>query len=149
MNNFAVLKEISNIFENAPITALIIIIFILLNLFLSCLQIWSQFKIKKIEKEVHRANIINVNKIKVLELIFKEMQELTILTPKNNDRSFLKKITNLERIRSKNRLYIDKNFDKIIIRFSDYCKGVLTNIRLKNIVLEEELLDDFKKQFNK
>lgn len=149
MNNFGLLKAITSSIASSNDISIAILTFISLNFVLTSINVWFQFRLKRKDKELHRSNLIEEKRIKINEELFSKFQKLNYFEPKPNNSSYLKQITSLERFVNTNRLYIKKSVSKLVVKFTDYHKSVLTDIRKKNIVVEDKIIDEFAKIFNK
>ncbi len=121
---------------------------ILIDILLLGARIWSDFSIKSMDKGIHSANLKEQKKINLYEQIYAKMDEITNIDPRDSS-LILMKVTELERFFKLNFLYIHKQVEKIIFKFTDYNKAISQNISLKNFDTEVEFVTALKDHFNK
>nr|WP_315419953.1 hypothetical protein [uncultured Pedobacter sp.] len=100
------------------------------------------------DKGIHSANLKEQKKINLYEQIYAKMDEITNIDPRDSS-LILMKVTELERFFKLNFLYIHKQVEKIIFKFTDYNKAISQNISLKNFDTEVEFVTALKDHFNK
>lgn len=149
MNSLGVLKAISDFFTAASGAEIAILIFIFLNILITIFNAWTQFRLKAKDKELIGFKMREEKKVKIYEELFSYMQELNYLNPENDKEEYLEKVTLLEKKTEMDKLYITGKTSKVISKFCDYCKVVLTDYRKKDLKKEEKMVDEFKKLFNK
>lgn len=108
----------------------------------------SDFTLKNLDKKIHGANARENKRIDIYEKIYLLMNELTFIEGRESEK-IINKVTEVERFLSANLIYISKDIEKAIFKFTDYNKSVATDYRKKNYATEKEILNLFKGYFNK
>lgn len=151
MNDYSALKDLFEIFSNEITTnsklTITLICFIVVNLGVTLLNIFSQNRLKNKEKKIYSFNIKEKRRIEILEELYNKMENLSNFDGKERSDQFLQQIKEMEAYTNKNRLYLPKPIQKITNDYSDYLKNVLTDFRKKNYEFEMNVFNKYCKLF--
>ncbi len=153
MNNLGVLKDLMQTFSNDidrnNHLLIALLIFILINLLTTIINIASQHKLKSKDKSIISFKIKEQKRISVFESIYRKLDKMTFLDGKTESEELLQQIQNVEKSISKNKLHIDKKNQKLMYEITDYFKTVLTDFRKKDYTKEIQLFDKLSANFGK
>lgn len=153
MNNFGILKELIESYSkdialnNKLLIA--VLIFILINLFTTIINIISQHRLKNKDKKIISFKIKEEKRILIFEGIYRELDKMTFFSGKDDSEQLLQSIQEIERNISSNKIYIGKKELKIMYETTDYFKTVASDFRRKNYESEIEFFDRLSNVFNK
>lgn len=146
MNDIGVLKELidkfSNNIDNSNKLSIALMIFMLINLLMSLINIYSDHKLKNKEKKIFSFSLKEKRRIEIFEKIYQLQDKLTFYDGRNDNNTFLLDIQSIQVYVSQNKLYLSNKEQQLINEINDYFKTVLTNYRIKDYRKEAEL---FKK----
>jgi hypothetical protein len=121
---------------------------LIVNIVMSALKLFSEFKLKSYETTIHKSNIRESKRIDICEKIFLDLTELSYIDPHESN-SIISSVTTIERSCAKNGLYLNASVEKNIFSICDYFKSIATDFRKKDLKMEKQLFDKFKTSFNK
>lgn len=153
MNNFGILKELIESYSedialnNKLLVA--ILIFILINLFTTMINIISQHRLKNKDKKIISFKIKEEKRILIFERIYQELEKMTFFSGKNDSEQLLQLIQVTERNISSNKIYIGKRELKLMYETTDYFKTVASDFRRKNYESEINFFEKLSNVFNK
>lgn len=126
-----------------------IIIFIIINLVIAIVNWLIQKNIKNIENNIYKKKVREDRRINIIEEIYRECVTFTYILTQSEMTKSIKKIAELEKKLSENRLYINNKMNNRITNYLDYLKNISSDFRLKNFDTEKTLLNSIEKEFNK
>ena len=135
--------------DKFPIALVISIIAIGINIIITILNIISNFILKNKEKSNYSHNKKEDKRIEKLEECYNKLERLTYFDGKTDNELFYESIAELDHYVIKNKLYINKKFQRIINDFNDYFKIVLADHTKKDYRKEITFLDLYTTEFNK
>ena len=134
--------------HSSKILAITLIALVSINILVEVLRFIFSIVMSNREKKNKRHLLIAEKKIKVLEQLFQMMDSLTLLD-KSEETSLLQQIREIDHYMTKNKIYIEKTFQKSALEILDYFRGILTDYRQKSIEKETKLFENFADEFNR
>lgn len=126
-----------------------IAVFFAINLIVVFINWIIQKNVKKLDNSIYRQKVREDRRITILENLYKEFVSFTYVLNKDDIKLEIDRISQLERTISENRLYINNQMNKSIIKYLDYLKKIISDFRHKDFVLEKKLLKEIELEFNK
>nr|WP_042270265.1 hypothetical protein [Nonlabens ulvanivorans] len=112
MNNLGLLKDLlteyANDIERNNQLLIALLIFISINLLTTIINIASQHKLKSKDKSIISFQIKEQKRITIFESIYRKLDKMTFTDSRIESEELLQQIKNVEKLISKNKLYIDK-----------------------------------------
>ncbi|MEI7508449.1 MAG: hypothetical protein WCJ62_03190 [Flavobacterium sp.] len=151
MNDFGALQNLieaanKSINSNYNLT-LALLGFVFVNFFLTCLNIFFQFKLKNKEKSINSYNLKEAKRIETQDELYRLLEELTYYDG-TNTHSYQVRTAEINKFLTQKKIYLSKNIIKISQNFNDYFLTVLGDYRRKNYSTEMEYLEEYNKAFN-
>ena len=128
-----------------PVT-LALIILISINIGIEIFRFIAMLVLSNREQGNKRKIMIEENRLRVLEQLFKSLDELTLFDREQEVES-LSKIKEISQFITKNKLYIPKPFQKISNEILDYFRNVLTDFRNRSFEKEIKLFEKYYDEF--
>lgn len=154
MNNLSVYKDIfeqygADILNNTKVVVALII-FIGLNLLVTCVNVWAQFSVKNKDKKILTFSLKEKRRIEICESIFHDITELSdILGPHNEvAMSIINKVNFIRSNVTRNKLYISNSLYDHINNILDYYITIASDPLNKDIGKEDLLFKEYSKIFN-
>jgi hypothetical protein len=146
-NNYDVVKSAQEASSSPPyddFSALFWIVIVITgaDFILSIIKFAFDWTIKNRDKHINSHNIKEAKRINHLEVIYRELNKMV-------DDVDLQKVRKMQSYVSENRIYVSKEFRKIINASLDYHIGVLGNPRTTDIQKPLQLLESYCKLFEK
>jgi hypothetical protein len=143
MNDIGVLQELigkfSNNVDNNNKLSIALLIFMIINILMSLVNILSDHKLKNKEKKIFSFTLKEKRRIEIFEKIYQLQDKLTFYDGRNENNLFLIDIQDIQAYVGQNKLYLSKKEQHLINEINDYFKTVLTNYRTKDYRRETEL----------
>jgi hypothetical protein len=131
----------NNLLIAACVTTIFNIISVVANLLI-------QFRLKDKEKDINKAKLREDKRIIIYESIFDKMTFMSLSTQGEEEKILIDLIKNLDEFINIKRLYIHSKDFKLLQKFNDYFRTLLTNPKLKDFAEEKKLIEEFVKNFN-
>lgn len=125
------------------------IIFCVLNIGALIANWVLQLKLKNKDFKLINHNLRENERMKIIQELYILLEDLTYYLNPSEKNDYLQKTQNINKYITKNKLYIDKDFQKISKKFTDYFLNVLKDLRHKSYEKEISILDEFIEKFNK
>ncbi len=147
MNDSGLLKDLLEKIDDQKSLLYAACCFVLVNIAVGLINFWGQRNLKKMEINVHKANIRETKKIEIFHELYIKLDKLRLIYGNSqhlqNDLSMINNFTN------ENALYFSSDELKIIEDYCDYFTKLLVSIRHKDVATEKMFMDKLKKEFNK
>lgn len=148
MDQEEIIKAILKNFDNIKNLLIIFSSLLFVNIFSFFGNIIIELIAKHKEVKVYRKNLISSKILETEEKLFVKLEHLSLLDQFQLTQ-LLTEITIIEQFISSNKLYVEKDIEKISIKLLDYFKSVVTDYRKKNYLTELTFFDEFTRTFNK
>ncbi len=145
--DYSTIKEIGNLNINSMAITLTILVSI--NIVIEVIKFVFSLCISAKDKNNKRELLIEEKRINVLEMLFKQLDSLTLYFSDSDEDKMLSDLKAINLYISQNRIYIPKNIYDISISILDYFRKVLTDFREKSIERESELFEKFCNEFSR
>ncbi|MGO4921464.1 hypothetical protein [Maribacter spongiicola] len=153
MNNIGILKDLLQTYaddiEKNNQLLIALLVFISINFLTTIINIISQHKLKSKDKNIISFKIKEQKRISIFESIYIKLDKMTFLDGRTESEELLQLIQNVEKLISKNKLYIHKKNRKLMYDITDYFKTTLTDYRKKDYSKEIKLFDKLSSNFAK
>ena len=153
MNNIGILKDLlenySEDIERNNQLIIALLIFILINLMTTIVNIISQHKLKAKDKKIISFKIIEKKIISIFEIIYQKLEKITFYDGRDDSENFLLSIQDVETYISYNKLYIKKKNQDSMYNITDYFKTILSDYRKKDYAKEIKLFEKLSSNFSK
>lgn len=152
MNDFSLIDKIVENFNKNIDTSTnlvtVLAVFIGLNILITVINVWTQFRLKTKDKSVIAFNLRETKKVELQESIFKKLDKLALIDPKNESDQLLLKIQEIDATIRENKIHIPKKLLVSINDILDYFKEIMVDYRKKDYKKEIDLFDEFCKIYN-
>lgn len=155
MNDLTAFKDIiisfgTNLQDNSKLAGALIV-FIAINLVVTCINVWAQFSVKNKDKKILTFRIKEKRRIDICENIYHELTELSDVYGSQEEisNSIISKVNRIRANTTKNKLYISKELYNHINVILDYFIGIATDYSKKDIYKEIKLFQIYSNIFNK
>ncbi len=152
MNDFSLIDKIVDNFNKNIDTSTNLItvlsVFIGLNIIITLLNVWTQFRLKTKDKSVIAFNLRETKKVELQEDIYKKLDKLALIDPKTESDLLLSKIQILDATIRENKIHIPSKLLNSTNNILDYFKEIMVDYRKKDYKKEIELFDNFCKIYN-
>ena len=153
MNSLGVLEDlIENLSSDLSSNNKLIIglsAFVVLNILLSILNIFFQFRLKNKEKDINSHNLREVKRIEQQNSLYSMLESLSYYDGNKEDFQFYhEKVSEINKFITRERLFLSKHLITISQQYTDYFLGVLSDYRTKSYEREMEMLESYSIKFN-
>ncbi|RIV25123.1 hypothetical protein DYU11_07340 [Fibrisoma montanum] len=145
MLDSGILKDLVEKFEKSHSLLITILVFVGVNILVSLINVWVQYKLKRLETRVHSDNIKESKRIEIMHELYRKMDLLRNIF--NDDVTLQRELQITSKYINENSIYLKDNEEQIARNCCDYFSTILVSNTNKDIAREKIFMKDFKSKF--